>query len=97
MEIDLSALAAALTETDEGATFEPYPVSEYVMRHIYEPLRRDEPVLFAELDFTAFDAEDLAELRSAAESWDSETAALTKLNKVFCDAEPISAAVGGFC
>ena len=58
MHIDAHGLVAALKEAPEAQRISCQEVSGYVMEHIFMPLRRGEPVRFADLDFEAFTDED---------------------------------------
>ena len=71
MHIDTGYLVAALRQAPEEQTFFPREVSEYVVEHIFMPLRRDEAICFTDLDFDAFDESDIRNLQSEASPWKS--------------------------
>ena len=96
-EINLKLLVSALNEAKEETTFPACNVSEYVMEHIYKPLLRGERVAFSDLDFSAFDDDDLQALEHWLEEQDHRHSRLANLNLVFCEAVPVSAAARAFC
>lgn len=97
MNIELERLVAALSSCEREETFTPPPVSDYVVKHIYEPFQRKEPILFEELNFEAFDGTDLWELEEWCTSMERAHDRLCELNKIFCAAVPISVAKRAFC
>ena len=97
MEIDFDALLAGFRDAKEEKTFKKKAVSDYVMSRIYEPLLRNEEVLYANLDFTRFDADDLWELMRLLEDSMKMTWKLADLNRVFCQAKPASVGCRAFC
>lgn len=97
MRIEPGGLAAALKEAQEEPTLSPYEVSEYVMEHIFKPLRQDKPLLFADLDFDAFTDEDIRELEIWMERQTHMERILADLSNIFCTAEPVSRPGRAFC
>ena len=97
MHIDTGCLVAALRQAPEEQTFFPCEVSEYVVEHIFMPLRRDETICFTDLDFDAFDESDIQGLVDWIEQRGRMARRLTGLSRVFCEAEPVSAPLRAFC
>ncbi len=97
MKIDLRGLAEALACVGKEQTFDFPVVSDYVLKHIYEPLSKDEPVLFADLDFEAFNEEDLRFLADWIDEQEHAFNQLCRLSEHFSSAAPVSAAVRAFC
>ena len=97
MEVDFEALLANFRDAKEEKTFPKKAVSDYVMSRIYEPLLRNEEILYANLDFTRFDADDLWELMRLLEDSMKMTWKLADLNRVFCQAKPTSVGYRAFC
>ena len=97
MEVDFDSLLASFRDAKEEKTFTEKAVSDYVMSRIYEPLLRNEEVLYANLDFTRFDADDLWDLAERLEDGWRMTSKLACMNRVFCDAEPVSVGCRAFC
>ena len=97
MKIALELLVSELKAAEEEKTFEPTPVSEYVVKHILEPMLRDEIVLFAELDFSKFSGEDINAMGESVARNGQMWAYLVKLNRVFCEAPPVSVPTRAFC
>ena len=97
MRVDLSGLLLALENAEAEKTFEEVPIPEYVRTHIYEPLVRDGTLLFAELDFDAFDRDDLRVLNQYLSEIDTARHRLFRLNLHFCEALPVSRATRSFC
>ena len=97
MEVDFEALLANFRDAKEEQTFPKKAVSDYVMSRIYEPLLRNEEVLYANLDFTRFDADDLLELMGLLDDSVRMAWKLADLNRVFCQAKPASVGCRAFC
>lgn len=97
MNIDLTELVKLFRETAEEKTLHRTEVTEYVMRHILEPMRRDETVLFENLDFSRFAIEDISNLQDFLQEEVFTRDRLRDLNKVFCSASPASSPVRAFC
>ena len=97
MHIDASGLVAALKKAPEERLTQDRDVSEYVMEHIFLPLRRGEPVVFADLDFEAFTDEDIWGLRGWIEHRERIAYRLSDLAKIFCGAKPVSRTGRAFC
>lgn len=97
MNIDLKLLALGLMETEEEKTFPLPPINPYVLRHIYEPLLRDETVRFSELNYAAFDDSDLTDLETMLDDYGDAERRLVHLNELLCSAPPVSASVRAFC
>lgn len=97
MNIDLKLLALGLMEAEEEKTFPLPPINPYVLRHIYEPLLRDETVRFSELNFAAFDDSDLTDLETMLEECGDTERRLASLNGLLCGAPPVSVSVRAFC
>jgi len=97
MHIDASGLVAALKKAPEERLTQDRDVSEYVMEHIFLPLRRGEPVVFADLDFEAFTDEDIWGLQGWIEHRERIAYRLSDLAKIFCGAKPVSRTGRAFC
>ena len=97
MKVDFEALISNFRDAKEGTTFKRARVSDYVMSHILEPLQRDDALLYKNLDFTRFNADDLQNLMSYLEDDMRMAEKLADLNRVFCRAEPASVGRRAFC
>lgn len=97
MHIDASGLVAALKEAPEERMPPHRAVPEYVMEHIFAPLRRNEPVLFTDLDFEAFTDEDVWSLRGWIEQREKIAYRLSDLAKILRSANPVSRTGRAFC
>ena len=97
MHIDASGLVAALKKAPEERLTQDRDVSEYVMEHIFLPLRQGEPVVFADLDFEAFTDEDIWGLRAWIEQREHISHRLYDLAKIFRSAKPVSRMGRAFC
>ena len=97
MHIDASGLVAALKEAPEERTPPRQMVSEYVLEHIFSPLRRNEPVLFTDLDFEAFTDEDIWSLRGWIEQREKIVNRLSDLASIFRIAKTVSRTDRAFC
>ena len=97
MKIDLKELARSLADAEGTPTFRFPEVSDYVLKHIYEPLSREKPVLFVELDFNAFDESDLNALEGWVNAQCNAYDHLCNLNGYFSNAAPVSVTARAFC
>ena len=97
MSINLDVLTQNLLEAEDAKTFTPPQVNDYVLRHIYEPLLRDETVCFAELNFKAFCNEDLRALANFLEACGAVEQRLATFSQKLCNAPPVSRLVRAFC
>ena len=80
-----------------GPAPKPKKVSPYVLTHILDPLKTDDYVRFADLDFGAFTEEDLDDLRDALSAAEDRQYRLNRLCGTFCNSEPKAAAQRKFC
>ena len=97
MKIDLSKLLKGLKSLPHTPVPEPENVPPYVLTHILEPLKTDNYVSFADLDFGAFTEEDLDDLRDALSVVEDRQYQLNRLCGTFCNSEPKAAAQRKFC
>lgn len=97
MKIDLSKLLKGLEALPHMPVPEPENISPYVLTHILEPLKTDDYVSFADLDFGAFTEEDLDDLRDALSAAEDRQYRLNRLCGTFCRSEPKAAAQRKFC
>ena len=97
MKIDLSILAKELTLLQHTPAPEPKNVPPYVLTHILEPLSAGKPVRFADLNFEAFDENDLNSLCDALFETEDRADRLKHLWSIFYRSEPKAAAQRKFC
>ena len=97
MDLDLKHFASIIQQTDVESDIDFPLVSDYVIKHIYEPLRRDEKVRFAELDFEAFSEEDIHELNELMEAYSHIEHRLIQLSRRFCETETSTVQHRAFC
>ena len=97
MDLDLREFVTAIRQTEVKSDIDLPVVSDYVMKHIYEPLRRDEKVRFAELDFEAFSEEDIHELNELMEAYSHIEHRLIQLSRRFCETETSTVQHRAFC
>ena len=97
MKIDISKLIKGLETLPHTPAAKPKKVSPYVRTHILEPLKTDDYVRFADLDFGAFTEEDLDDLRDALSVVEDRQYRLNRLCGTFCNSEPKAAAQRKFC
>lgn len=97
MKIDFSMLVKNLNALPHMPVPEPENVPPYVLTHILAPLKNDDCICFADLDFEAFTEEDLENLyRALAETEDKEQR-LNHLCSTFDHSNPKAAAQRKFC
>ena len=97
MKIDLPKLLKGLEALPHTPAPEPENVPPYVLTHILKPLKTDDFVSFADLDFGAFTEEDLDDLRDALSVVEDRQYRLNRLCGAFCHSEPKAASQRKFC
>lgn len=97
MHIEASGLVAALKKAPENRLISDQEVPEYVVEHIFMPLRQGESVVYAKLDFEAFTDEDIWSLRGWIEQRELISRSLYDLSGLFRNAKPVSRTGRAFC
>ena len=97
MKIDLSKLLKGLETLPHTPTSEPENVPPYVLTNILAPLRKDDCIRFADLDFEAFTEEDIDSLYSALSDAEDREHRLNRLRSIFDHSKPKAAAQRKFC
>ena len=97
MDLDLKHFASIIQQADAKSDIDFPMVSDYVMKHIYEPLRRGETVRFADLDFNAFGEEDLHELNELMEAYEQLEHRLIQISRHFCETASRAVRCRAFC
>ena len=97
MKIDLSKLLKGLEALPHTPTPEPENVPPYVLTNILAPLRKDDCIHFADLDFEAFTEEDIDSLYSALSDAEDREHRLNRLRSIFDHSKPNAAAQRKFC
>lgn len=97
MELDLKHFTTTIWQTEVKSDIDLPVVSDYVMQHIFEPLRRGETVRFKDLDFDAFGEEDLQELNELMEAYSHVEHTLVQTSKKFCETASCTASHRAFC
>ena len=97
MKIDLSKLLKGLEALPHTPTPEPENVPPYVLTNILAPLKNDDYIHFADLDFEAFTEEDIDSLYSALSDAEDREHRLNRLRSIFDHSKPNAAAQRKFC
>ena len=97
MKIDLSKLLKGLEALPHTPALDPENVPPYVLTHILKPLKTDNYVSFADLDFGAFTEEDIDSLYSALSDAEDREHRLNHLRSTFDHSNPKAAAQRKFC
>ena len=97
MKIDLSKLLKGLEALPYTQTPEPENVPPYVLTHILAPLKNDDCIRFAYLNFEAFTEEDIDSLYSALSDAEDREHRLNRLRSIFDHSKPKAAAQRKFC
>ena len=97
MKIDLSMLIKELKALPHMPVPEPENISPYVLTNILAPLRKDDCIRFADLDFEAFTEEDIDSLYSALSDAEDREHRLNHLRSTFDHSKPKAAAQRKFC
>lgn len=97
MHLDASGLVAALKQAPENRLVSDQEVSDYMIEHIFIPLRQGNSVVFADLDFEAFTDEDIWNLREWIEQREHISRRLRELAGIFYRAKPVSRLGRAFC
>ena len=97
MKIDLPKLLKGLEALPHTPAPEPENVPPYVLTHILAPLRKDDCIRFADLDFESFTEEDIDSLYSALSDAEDREHRLNRLRSIFDHSKPKAAAQRKFC
>ena len=97
MKIDLSKLLKGLEALPHMPAPEPENVPPYVLTNILAPLKNDDCIHFADLDFEAFTEEDIDSLYSALSEAEDREYRLNHLHSTFDHSKPKAAAQRKFC
>ena len=97
MKIDLSKLLKGLEALPHTPAPEPENVPPYVLTNILAPLKNDDCIRFADLDFEAFTEEDIDSLYGALSEAEDKAQRLNHLCSTFCNSEPKAAVQRKFC
>lgn len=97
MKIDLSMLVKELNALPHMPVPEPENILPYVLTHILAPLKNDDCIRFADLDFEAFTEEDIDSLYGALSDAEDREHRLNRLRSIFDHSKPKAAAQQKFC
>ena len=97
MTIDLSNLLKGLEALPHMPVPEPENISPYVLTHILAPLKNDDCICFADLDFEAFTEEDIDSLYGALSEAEDREHRLNRLRSIFDHSKPKAASQRKFC
>ena len=97
MKIDLSKLLKGLESLPHTPAPEPENISPYVLTNILAPLKNDDCIHFADLDFEAFTEEDIDSLYGALSDAEDREHRLNRLRSIFDHSKPKAAAQRKFC
>ena len=97
MKIDLSKLLKGLEALPHTPAPEPENVPPYVLTNILAPLKNDDCIHFADLDFEAFTEEDIDSLYGALSEAEDREHRLNHLRSTFDHSKPNAAAQRKFC
>ena len=97
MKIDLSKRLKGLEALPHMPVPEPENISPYVLTNILAPLRKDDCIRFADLDFEAFTEEDIDSLYGALSEAEDREHRLNRLRSIFDHSKPNAAAQRKFC
>ena len=97
MKIDLSMLIKELKALPHMPAPEPENVPPYVLTNILAPLKNDDCIHFADLDFEAFTEEDIDSLYGALSEAEDREHRLNHLRSTFDHSKPKAAAQRKFC
>lgn len=94
--INITRLTAALQATPPEVYVEVSDVNPYLLNYLLPMLRAGHSPRLSELDFDAFEADDLPRLYGYVEEMNRAEYTLTQINKTFCAAEPARAEIRTF-
>ena len=97
MKLDLPKLLKGLEALPHTPAPEPENVPPYVLTNILAPLKNDDCIRFADLDFEAFTEEDIDSLYSALSDAEDREHRLNRLRSIFDHSKPKAAAQRKFC
>ena len=96
MELDFTQLLHSF-QTAKQRTPEDIKVSDYVMTHILEPMLQGDVPQFSDLDFYAFDEQDLNQLCSLVQYRIHSRLRHISISRTFCEISPASTTCRSFC
>ena len=97
MKINLSKLLKGLEALPHTPAPEPENLPPYVLTNILAPLKNDDCIHFADLDFEAFTEEDIDSLYGALSDAEDREHRLNRLRSIFDQSKPKAAAQRKFC
>jgi|GEM_PF-1052705 len=91
MTIDLKRFREVLSGAEAGELpEEEHPVLPYLLENLVNPLLKERRIKLGDLDYSAFDTDDLDDLSEYLESCDRISDKLSGINKFFCKAVPLA-------
>ena len=98
MIVDLKMLITELSGAESSKLpIQEYPVTKYLLDNLMNPLITGKTMQLGDLDFSAFDLDDLEDLQEYLNENIRLNNALTGLNQFFYKAEPQAVARRSFC
>ncbi len=97
MKLDLKLLSAHFLQARESPAVSNEGVSEYLLEHFLKPYVREEKPVYGDLDYDAFDDDDLRVLWRYCEALEEAGNKLNRLSVALSEAAPEACRRRAFC
>jgi len=97
MKFDVAMLSKNLSSAKEEPTVPTREVNVYLLEKVVLPLRRGEKLRYGQIDFSAFDIDDLRMAAGYSEKCDRVSGALERLTGAIIAADAIPCRKRAFC
>lgn len=97
MQFDVSLLSKNLSAVKEQPTVPAHEVNPYLLEKLILPLRRGEKLCYGQVDFSAFDIDDLRTAAGYSDECDRMSATLESLAEAIIQADAMPCRTRAFC
>ena len=97
MKLDLKLLSTRFFQAPDGPPASTEGVNPYLLEHILKPYMREETVLYGDIDFDAFEDDDLRRLENYCEELHDAAAKLDQFVGAVAKTHPESRKQRAFC
>lgn len=97
MKLDLKLLSARFFQAEDGPPVPTEGVNPYLLEHVLHPYMREEPVRYGEIDYDAFEDDELRCFSNYCEELYSAAYKLNQFSKTVASACPEARRQRAFC
>ena len=97
MKFDIAMLSKNLSAVKEQPTVPAHEVNPYLLEKLVLPLRRGEKLRYGQVDFSAFDIDDLRTAAGYSDECDRMSATLESLAEAIIQADAMPCRTRAFC